>query len=889
MKPSLVHGKREIFLFLLFLLLTAHAEGQPSSKLLYTDWTVQPGNVYYSGSSGERTMFQAPSGRIYNAAIGPDGALYYSDSNTPSLMRATGTHATLIYNHSTYLRDIAFDPQGRLYFSEATGAGGDGRIYRLTDGVASVFFNVSLAAVNGFWAGHFAFAPDGRLYLSTGNRSSSHLYRVDAGTPVSIYDAPAGESIAGFAFDAAGNIFYADWFHRIYRLTPSNMRTTVLDNGGRRFSDVAVVSRSVGLGPEAGRVTSVALHPTAPNKLYAGVSSGGVFRSFNGGQFWEWRGEGLTDPRVSEVLVYPPTPTTVIASTPSGVFRSTDEGASWTQVLSSPLPVPPLETPYLLSELATRQWNPVRYNQFDGSLYAAPYCAGLFRSTDGGMSWTQTYGSSGMPMPERCVTSVDVSEADGGTVFVTTPVGIRRRSGGVGGTWTNIGAEISDADPLVVRVAPSGGGARVYVLAQRLDAWPYNSNVWRRDSAGGAFARTTLTPPWLEWFTMNTMTVHPTNPDILYAGTNALYRSDDAGAHWTWVTCSSSLTCGIDYHDLTFNAAGNLLYAAHDQGIFKYDAAANTFTALDDGLTNIQLYDLDVGATGTIYVAPQDMAGFRKQGMNDWQLIDIPGDALSLLADPTNDLHIFGRSNDEYVRRSSDGGLTSATANVPGSGFWNHQLAYHPATTTLYTGTALHGVYKSTNDGISFVPANGGIESFRVRCLALAPGSDQILYTGSFSDGLYKTINGGTSWTHLASFPEPGALVIAVTPSGNRVYAGTIGGVYMSADGGNTWTPKNVGLPATKVISELVIDASCPCRLYAGLGYYQGNYLYGGGVYQSTDGGNSWTPLTTGSDAAQTITSLKIDPLDRSRLHVATYGSGARALFRDISGGCPCP
>jgi photosystem II stability/assembly factor-like uncharacterized protein len=259
-------------------------------------------------------------------------------------------------------------------------------------------------------------------------------------------------------------------------------------------------------------------------------------------------------------------------------------------------------------------------------------------------------------------------------------------------------------------------------------------------------------------------------------------------------------------------------------------------------------------------------------------LIDIPGDALSLLADPTSDLHIFSRSNDEYVRRSSDGGLTSATTTVPGSGFWNHQLAYHPATTTLYTGTELHGVYKSTNDGVSFFPANVGIESFRVRCLALAPGSDQVLYTGSFSDGLYKTTTGGTSWTHLTSFPEPGALVIAVTPSGNRVYAGTPTGVYMSADGGNTWTPKNVGLPATKVVSELVVDASCPCRLYAGLGYYQWNYIYGGGVYQSTDGGDTWAPLTTGSDSALTITALKIDPLDRSRLHIATYGSGARPV-----------
>ncbi len=719
---------------------------------------------------------------------------------------------------------------------------------------------------------------------------NAQLYRVDAGTPVSVYAAPSGESIAGFDFDAAGNVYYADWFHHVYRLTPAFVRTTVLDDAARRFADVDVLSRSVGLGPEAGRVLSVALHPTAANKLYAGTSGGGVFRSYNDGQFWEWRGAGLTDPRVGGVLVYPPTPTMLIASTPSGIFRSADEGASWTQVLSSPLPVPPLETPYALNVLARREWNPVRFDQLDGSLYAAPFCAGLYRSADGGVSWVQTYGSSGMPMLEKCVTSIEVSAADGGTVYITTLGGMRKRSGGVGGTWTSFGAEIDDADPLVLRVAPSSPG-RIYVLAERLDGGPHQQMVWRRDSATVPFVRATTTTPWTSWWYMFSLAVHPTNADVLYTGSPAIQRSSDGGANWVSGRegCSSSLTCGVDYHGLAFDASGNLFYAGHDQGIYKYNAAANSFTALDDGLVNTQLYDLAVGAAGTLYVAPQDMAAFRKQGMNDWESIAIPGDVLCLLADPTNDLHIFARSNDDVVRRSLDGGTTSATATVPGGGFWNHQLAYHPATTTLYAGTQVHGVYKSTDDGVSFTPANTGIASLEVRCLTLVPGSNQVLYVGSYNSGVYKTINGGTSWTQLAGFPQPGALVIAVTPTGDRVYAGTSAGVFMSADDGTTWVAKNNGLPATKVVGELLIDPACPCRLYAGLGYYSGIGAYGGGIYQSTDGGNNWTPLTTGSDAALTITSLKFDPLDNSRLYASTYGSGARAIFRDTSGGCPCP
>ncbi len=162
----------------LFLFLIAPAAAEPPIKLLYTDWTVIPGRVFYLGASSENTLVQAAGGRLYNVAVGPDGVTYVTDSNTNDLLRWIGGELTVVYQHTTYLRDIAFDPQGRMYFSEATGASADGRIYRLEDGGPSLFFTVSLASVGGFWAGHFSFAPDGTLYLSTGNRRGAHIYQV---------------------------------------------------------------------------------------------------------------------------------------------------------------------------------------------------------------------------------------------------------------------------------------------------------------------------------------------------------------------------------------------------------------------------------------------------------------------------------------------------------------------------------------------------------------------------------------------------------------------------------------------------------------------------------------------------------------------------------------
>jgi hypothetical protein len=563
---------------LLLLLRPAPLLADPPITLLYTDWTVEPGRVFYRGSAGEETLLQASAGRLYTITVGPDGVAYASDANRNDLLRWTGGALTLVHHHTTYLRDIAFDPQGRLYFSEATGAAGDGRIYRLDDAGPTLFFTVSLAAVGGFWAGHFAFAPDGTLYLSTGNRVGSSLYRVQAGAPVVFYTDPAG-SIAGFAFDPPGNIYYADWFHRIYRVTPAAVRTVALENPGRRFADVAVVSRSIALGPQAGRVNGVAFHPTNPDILYAATSTGGVFRSADGGQNWFLRSRGLTHPGTDGVLVHPVTPSTVFAVTPAGVFRSADHGLSWAQPLAV---VPPLPPPDLSSEIRASQKSPIRFDPGDASIYAAPFCAGLYRSADG-LAWTQIYPTGPVPPAQSCVTSIDVSPADGGTVYITTPGAIRKRVGATG-PWTQIGMEINDADPFVLRVAPSDPN-RLYVAAMALEGSPLNTNVWVRPTGAGAFVRTTVAPPWLDWFTAMSIAVHPTDPLRLFLGTVALYGTPDA-ATWTWTTCGDSETCGVDYRGLAFDPPGNRLYASHDQGIFRLDLATSSFTAVEQGLVN---------------------------------------------------------------------------------------------------------------------------------------------------------------------------------------------------------------------------------------------------------------------------------------------------------------
>jgi sugar lactone lactonase YvrE len=119
---------------------------------------------------------------------------------------------------------VKFTPDGFLVFSEATGAGGDGRIWKINEaGEAELFFTIKLADVDGFWAGDFAFDQDGNLYLSSGNLVLSNLYRVDmaSGGTTTVFT-HHDESFDGFVFDDQGLVYYSDGSAAVYCL---NLRT----------------------------------------------------------------------------------------------------------------------------------------------------------------------------------------------------------------------------------------------------------------------------------------------------------------------------------------------------------------------------------------------------------------------------------------------------------------------------------------------------------------------------------------------------------------------------------------------------------------------------------------------------------------------------------------
>lgn len=198
------------------------------TPIYFSDAMESPGSVYrYSPDTVSKiALYTRPHRRLYTFAFAPwdPDQLYYVNANEDDVFRVSlakgGPIEQIVYTHKTYIRDIAFDAHNNLYFSEATGAGADGKIWRVkADGSATVFYTVQLSQVDGYWAGTFAFAPDGTLFISSGNVVPASLYEVDmaSGSALTVFHSPT-EPIAGFTFGPNGLLYYANNRTRIYRL-----------------------------------------------------------------------------------------------------------------------------------------------------------------------------------------------------------------------------------------------------------------------------------------------------------------------------------------------------------------------------------------------------------------------------------------------------------------------------------------------------------------------------------------------------------------------------------------------------------------------------------------------------------------------------------------------
>ncbi|HEX8806637.1 MAG TPA: hypothetical protein VF741_06790 [Candidatus Aquilonibacter sp.] len=228
-----------------------------------------------------------------------------------------------------------------------------------------------------------------------------------------------------------------------------------------------------------------------------------------------------------------------------------------------------------------------------------------------------------------------------------------------------------------------------------------------------------------------------------------------------------------------------------------------------------------------------------------------------------------------------------------------------------YVGTAGGGVWKSDDGAATWTPVFDGQTVSAIGAVAIDPANENVVWVGtgeanprndvSYGDGLYKTTDGGKKWVRVGLEQTRHISRIAIDPKDpNHVVVGALGdvfadssdrGVYVTFDGGKTWT-KSLYVGARSGASDIAMNPANPNIVYAGIWEFRREpwtFTSGGsedGLYKSTDGGRHFTKLTgNGLPAGDTgRIGLAIAPSDPKRVFALIEAKGGILWRTDDDG-----
>ncbi|HEX4962053.1 MAG TPA: hypothetical protein VF173_14540 [Thermoanaerobaculia bacterium] len=601
----------------------------------------------------------------------------------------------------------------------------------------------------------------------------------------------------------------------------------------------------------AASVGALALAPSDPAVLYVGtgqvttrwdVTSGnGVYRSGDGGKTWEHRGLADTlhigrlwiDPRNADVVLAAAQGHTFGPNAERGVFRTTDGGKTWSRVLfvdENTGAVDLAADPAAPDTVFASTWQVRGYPWLSYFIPNTGPGSGIFKSTDGGQTWTRLTGNGLPPAP----------------------------LGRIG-----------------LAVAPGSKGARVYAT---IDAGGGASGLYRSDDGGGTWRQVNATGSLASAY-FASVTVDPKNADTLYVMGQSIRRSTDGGKTFEFFRGAPG---GDDYHFLWIDPERpQRMITASDQGAVVtvngggswsswYNQPTGQFyhVAADDRFP----YWIYSGQQDSGTVAVASRSDYGQLTFRDWH--PVGGDE--------RDYDVPFPGNPDVVYGSGLGGRLSRwdakTGQVQNVAPWPVSSYGARPTTVRYRTTWI------TPIAISLLPPHAIYQGAQVVFRSLDGGRSWEVVspdlTGAASPLPADCV--GDVPVERARICGYGVIsTLAPSPiEKDLVWAGTDNGIIQLTRDGKTWqdvTPP--GLPDWSRVAQIDASATSPGTAYAAVDRHRMDDFHPY-VYVTHDFGKTWRATTTGLPADDYVGVVRQDPVNPKLLFAGTR-RGAFVSFDD--------
>lgn len=570
-------------------------------------------------------------------------------------------------------------------------------------------------------------------------------------------------------------------------------------------------------GPFGQNVAAILPDDKVPGQIFAALLNGEIYVSPDEGKTWRLLSTIRKWDFIYQLAQDPENGDILYATTEKGLFISKDRGKTWSQS------GPARDDVVACRVLAIDPWK-------TSNLYLGTRTQGIYKSTDGGLTWLAKNGpaDSSLATAEVYDLKTDGKSPDAAYAAVWGEGILKTVDGGA--TWQQITPSVTPTTPAATHIAlhPKSPGTIVYAT---------ETGTFVRTTDGGL--NWSVTKKDDDAWRVLTLTTDPLNPDILYAGTESgIIRSTDFGGSWSRLPAtipvlptSTTLVRGTGQVKLFAFGAGLGVQATSDNG-GSWEKADNNL-----GGATIALVSADPSGESVYAASGGALLRFDAASLS-W----VPsssglsgGNITSLAFDPDNSSIMYTASTGGAFKSTNGGdSWTPIARNVRMSPRF---IDTHPSIKTRMVASGLQGAFVSTDRGNSWFLTKPMGNKFAFHSLTYTPKNAGIIHAATLNQGVLVTNDGGLKW-ETARYGLSSDTILAVTLDDQETttyFAWTPhGDCFRSTNSGLEWSRYAPPWPAG---SSLVVafDRLQPSSVVA--------IANGEDIYYSPSGGTSWFRL----------------------------------------------